>query len=104
MRRRLQTGCFFYSSLSKPAEGQPARKSRYAAGCRDGLPRCSPKAPVTLEALQEHFGWLPHTARATVARLRRTGLQIGAIKLDGQARIQAHRNGRATLTIGFLTG
>ena len=60
--------------------------------------------PVTLEALQEHFGWLPHTARATVARLRRTGLQVAAIKLDGKPGYRLVGNEPTRLTIGLFDG
>ena len=60
--------------------------------------------PVTLEALQEHFGWLPHTARATVARLRRTGLQVAAIKLDGKPGYRLVGDEPTRLTIGLFDG
>lgn len=39
---------------------------------------------VTLAAMCERFGWLPHTARAAVTRLRRAGLRISPVKVDGQ--------------------
>ena len=50
------------------------------------------------------FGWLPHTARATIARLRRTGLQIAAIKLDGKPGYKLIGNEPTTLTIGLYDG
>ncbi len=40
---------------------------------------------VTLAAMCERFGWLPHTARAAVTRLRRTGLRISPVKVNGQS-------------------
>lgn len=39
---------------------------------------------VSLAALCEPFGWLPHTGRAAVTRLRRAGLRIQAVRLEGQ--------------------
>lgn len=62
------------------------------------------EGPTTLEALQERFGWLPHTARATVARLRRTGLQVAAIKMDGKPGYKLIGNEPTTLTIGLYNG
>ena len=38
---------------------------------------------VSLASLCDAFGWLPHTARAAITRLRRTGMQIEPIR--GQA-------------------
>ena len=32
----------------------------------------------------EQFGWLPHTARAAVTRLRRAGLRISPVKVNGR--------------------
>ncbi|WP_300686606.1 amidoligase family protein [uncultured Bilophila sp.] len=62
------------------------------------------EGPVTLEALQEHFGWLPHTARATVARLRRTGLRVAAIKLDGKPGYKLVGSEPTRLTIELFDG
>ena len=38
---------------------------------------------VSLASICDAFGWLPHTARAAITRLRRTGMQIEPIR--GQA-------------------
>lgn len=35
---------------------------------------------VSLETMMERFGWQAHTARATIARLRRTGLDIRPLR------------------------
>lgn len=40
---------------------------------------------VRLAAMCEQFGWQPHTARAAVTRLRRAGLEIAPVKVDGEA-------------------
>lgn len=40
---------------------------------------------VRLSAICERFGWQAHSARAAVTRLRRTGLRITPVKLEGQA-------------------
>lgn len=39
---------------------------------------------VAISGICEAFGWLPHTARAAIARLRKTGLQIVSEKVNGQ--------------------
>lgn len=40
---------------------------------------------VTQRAIMDTFGWLPHTARSAVARLRKAGFQIKAIKGMGES-------------------
>ena len=40
---------------------------------------------VTLARMMEVFGWLDISARAAVTRLRKAGMSISAIKVDGQA-------------------
>lgn len=42
-------------------------------------------SPVLLSDICAAFGWQPHTARAAVTRLRRAGLDIKAVKVDGKA-------------------
>ncbi len=39
---------------------------------------------VLLSAMCERFGWQPHTARAAVTRLRRAGMRISPLKVNGQ--------------------
>ena len=39
---------------------------------------------VILDAMCERFGWLPHTGRAAITRLRRVGLQISPVTVDGR--------------------
>ncbi|WP_217897990.1 DUF3489 domain-containing protein, partial [Boseongicola aestuarii] len=34
------------------------------------------KSGATVETLQDHLGWQPHTIRAEISRLRRTGLVV----------------------------
>lgn len=90
----------FVEACRRPASTEIAVRG----GVQGRLAAMLAEGPVTLEALQERFGWLPHTARATVARLRRTGLQIGAIKLDGKPGYKLIGNGPTTLTIGLFDG
>lgn len=40
---------------------------------------------VRLSAMCDRFGWQPHTARAAVTRLRRTGLNISPVKVNGES-------------------
>ena len=40
---------------------------------------------VMLDAICERFGWQPHSARAAVTRLRKAGLRISAVKVEGRA-------------------
>lgn len=40
---------------------------------------------VRLSAMCDRFGWQPHTARAAVTRLRRTGLHISPVKVNGES-------------------
>ncbi|WP_300907716.1 amidoligase family protein [uncultured Desulfovibrio sp.] len=48
---------------------------------------------VSLAAMCERFGWQAHSARAAVTRLRRAGMRIAPVKLDGQAAYRLE-NGR----------
>lgn len=41
--------------------------------------------PVTLASMESRFGWLTHTARAAVTRLRKVGMNITATRINGQA-------------------
>lgn len=49
---------------------------------------------VSLSAMCDTFGWLPHTARAAVTRLRRMGMQIeplrGPVSIPSRERDDAH--------------
>ena len=90
----------FVEACRRPASAEIAVRG----GVQGRLAAMLAEGPVTLEALQEHFGWLPHTARATVARLRRTGLQVAAIKLDGKPGYKLIGNEPTTLTIGLFDG
>lgn len=40
---------------------------------------------VALDAMCQQFGWLPHTARAAVTRLRRAGMRITPVKVAGRS-------------------
>lgn len=40
---------------------------------------------VTLARIMETFGWLDITARAAITRLRKAGMEIKAVKVDGHA-------------------
>lgn len=46
--------------------------------------------PVTLASMESRFGWLTHTARAAVTRLRKVGMQITATRINGQAAYMWH--------------
>lgn len=90
----------FTETCRRPASTEIAVRG----GVQGRLAAMLAEGPTTLEALQERFGWLPHTARATVARLRRTGLQIAATKLDGKPGYKLISNEPTTLTIGLYDG
>ena len=40
---------------------------------------------VLLSTMCDRFSWLPHTARAAVTRLRRAGMDIAPVRVNGQA-------------------
>lgn len=52
----------------------------------------SASGTVLLSAICAAFGWQPHTARAAITRLRRVGLEIRPVKVDGKAayRLNGH--------------
>lgn len=39
---------------------------------------------MTLDEICQHFGWLAHTGRAAIARLRKTGLKVISQKINGK--------------------
>lgn len=44
------------------------------------------KKGATIEAIVETLGWLPHTARAALTRLRQQGLRIERVREGGISR------------------
>ncbi len=44
------------------------------------------KKGATIEAIVETLGWLPHTGRAALTRLRQQGFQIERVREDGVSR------------------
>lgn len=72
--------------LSTPAPAVPVMEHPAVTGVQGRLAAMfTADGTVTLAAMCERFGWLPHTARAAVTRLRRTGLRISPVKVNGQS-------------------
>jgi biotin operon repressor len=44
------------------------------------------KKGATIETVVETLGWLPHTVRAALTRLRQQGFQIERVREDGASR------------------
>ncbi len=71
---------------SAPAPAVPVMEHPAITGVQGRLAAMfTASGTVTLAAMCERFGWQPHTARAAVTRLRRAGLRISPVKVDGQS-------------------
>lgn len=71
--------------MAAPAPAMPVMEHPAIIGVQGRLAEMfTADGTVTLAAMCERFGWLPHTARAAVTRLRRAGLQISPVKVHGQ--------------------
>lgn len=71
--------------LSTPAPAVPVMEHPAIVGVQARLAELfTASGTVTLAAMCARFGWLPHTARAAVTRLRRAGLRISPVKVNGQ--------------------
>ena len=53
------------------------------------------KKGTTIEAIVETLGWLPHTGRAALTRLRQQGFQIERVRKDGVSRYRIVENRKA---------
>lgn len=51
---------------------------------------------VTLDEICQNFGWLAHTGRAAIARLRKTGMKVVSQKIDGQTGYRLETQNDAT--------
>lgn len=72
--------------MSAPAPAVPVMEHPAVTGVQGRLAAMfTASGTVTLAAMCERFGWQPHTARAAVTRLRRAGLRISPVKVDGQS-------------------
>ncbi len=78
-------------TAQKPTAAKPkGRKSQTMA--RQGTKQAllinllKRKKGATIEAIVETLGWLPHTSRAALTRLRQQGFQIERVREDGVSR------------------
>ena len=53
------------------------------------------KKGATIEAIVETLGWLPHTVRAALTRLRQQGFQIERVREDGVSRYRIAEDRKA---------
>ncbi len=53
------------------------------------------KKGATIEAIVETLGWLPHTVRAALTRLRQQGFQIERVRKDGVSRYRIAEDRKA---------
>lgn len=71
---------------SSPTPAAPAAELPVLSGVQARLAEMfAGQGTVSLAAMCERFGWQAHSARAAVTRLRRAGMRITPVKLDGQA-------------------
>ena len=86
--------------VQKPAAATPmGKKSRTAArqGTKQALliDLLKRKKGATIEAIVEALGWLPHTARAALTRLRQKGLAIERVRQNGVSRYRIAEDRKA---------
>ena len=53
------------------------------------------KKGATIEAIVEALGWLPHTVRAALTRLRQQGFRIERVREDGASRYRITEDRKA---------
>ena len=53
------------------------------------------KKGATIEKIIEALGWLPHTVRAALTRLRQQGFQIERVREDGVSRYRIAEDRKA---------
>ena len=87
-------------TVQKPITATPkGKKSQTAA--RQGTKRAllidllKRKKGATIEAIVETLGWLPHTVRAALTRLRQQGFQIERVRKDGVSRYRIAEDRKA---------
>ena len=87
-------------TVQKPAAATPkGKKSQTAA--RQGTKQAQlidllkRKKGATIEAIVETLGWLPHTVRAALTRLRQQGFQIERVQEDGVSRYRIAEDRKA---------
>ena len=69
------------SATRRAVSGKPSKTARLEAML------CRPKG-ATQKQLEAHFGWQPHTVRAAISRLRKTG---AVVTLDRSLRTPTYR-------------
>ena len=86
--------------VQKPTAATPkGKKSQTAA--RQGTKQARlihllrRKKGATIEAIVEALGWLPHTVRAALTRLRQQGFQIERVREDGVSRYRIAEDRKA---------
>ncbi len=86
--------------VQKPATATPkGKKSQTAA--RQGTKQAQlvhllkRKKGATIEAIVEALGWLPHTVRAALTRLRQQGFRIERVREDGVSRYRIAEDRKA---------
>ena len=82
-------------SGAKPKGGTPppaVRPGTKQALLIDLLKR---KKGATIEAIVETLGWLPHTVRAALTRLRQQGFRIERVREDGVSRYRIAEDRKA---------
>ncbi len=87
-------------TAQKPTAAKPkGRKSQTMA--RQGTKQAllinllKRKKGATIEAIVETLGWLPHTSRAALTRLRQQGFQIERVREDGVSRYRIAEDRKA---------
>jgi len=87
-------------SVQKPVTATPkGKKSQTAArqGTKQALliDLLKRKKGATIEAIVEMLGWLPHTVRAALTRLRQQGYRIERVREDGVSRYRITEDRKA---------
>lgn len=73
--------CGRSQEAGRPAQAQPTKP---LSPVNRRLVTMLENGAVTLNEICQNFGWLTHTGRAAIARLRKTGLMVVSQKMDGQ--------------------
>ncbi len=87
-------------TVQKPTAATPkGKKSQTAArqGTKQALliDLLKRKKGATIEAIVETLGWLPHTVRAALTRLRQQGFRIERVREDGVSRYRIAEDRKA---------
>ncbi len=86
---------------SRRAEHKPSGSKPSPAMVRPGTKQAllidllKRKKGATIEAVVETLGWLPHTVRAALTRLRQQGFQIERVREDGASRYRIAEDRKA---------